>query len=134
MSQRKYSHIKTFVTSLTFTEESQGMILDSGINQTMPKQEGTLVVTCLAKLVFRLSLSIHRHQTRNPSVWTIRWWKRTDCRSWIGGGGEFVIRTPISNPSLKSIHMYYATLQVEPRRAEASGSKIVRYMEASVRI
>ena len=37
-----------------------------------------------------------------------------------------VIRTPISNPSLRSIHISYATLQVEPRQAEASGSEIVR--------
>ena len=40
-----------------------------------------------------------------------------------------VIRTPISNPSLRSIHISYATLQVEPRQAEASGSEIVRLIE-----
>ena len=44
-----------------------------------------------------------------------------------------VIRTPISNPSLRSIHISYATLQVEPRRAEASSFKIVRFVEASAR-
>jgi hypothetical protein len=44
-----------------------------------------------------------------------------------------VIRTPISNPSLRSIHISYANLQVEPRQAEASGSEIVRYVEASAR-
>ncbi len=44
-----------------------------------------------------------------------------------------VIRIPISNPSLRSIHISYATLQVEPRQAEAAGSEIVRYVEASVR-
>jgi hypothetical protein len=44
------------------------------------------------------SLFIHR-QTHNPSVWTIRWWKHTDCQSGIGGGDKLVIRTPISNPS-----------------------------------
>ena len=44
-----------------------------------------------------------------------------------------VIRTPISNPSLRSIHISYANLQVEPRQAEASGSEIVCYVEASAR-
>ena len=44
-----------------------------------------------------------------------------------------VTRTPISIPSLRSIHIPYANLQVEPRQAEASGSEIVRYVEASAR-
>jgi hypothetical protein len=56
------------VTSQTSTEESHKMILGSKTIQTMPKQEGMLVVKCFAKPVFRLSLFIHRHQTCNPSV------------------------------------------------------------------
>jgi hypothetical protein len=48
----------------------------------------------------------------------------------IGGGDKLVIRTPISNPSSRSYLYFYATLQMEPRRAEASGSETVRYVEA----
>ena len=86
---------------------------------------------CQARLL--VFFFIHRHQICNPSVWTIRWWKLTDCQSGIGGGGELVIKTPISNPSLRSIHISYATLWVEPRQAEASGSEMVCYVEASAR-
>jgi hypothetical protein len=89
---------KLFLTSLTLTDNSQEMILGSATIQTMPKQDGMLAVTCFVKLVFQLSLFIHR-QTHNPSVWTIRWWKSTDCQSGIRGGDKLVIRTPVSNPS-----------------------------------
>jgi hypothetical protein len=81
------------------------MILDSATIQTMLKQDGMLVVTCFVKLVFQLSLFIHK-QTHNPSIWTIRRWKCTDCQSGIGGGDKLVIRTPISNPSKDPIFIF----------------------------
>ena len=95
---RKMLMYQTFATSLTLTGKSQEMILDSATIQTILKQDGMLVLTCFIKPLFLLSLFIHR-QTHNPSVWTIWWWKCTDCQSGIGGGGKLVFGAPISNPS-----------------------------------
>ncbi len=45
MLQEKCQRIKTFAKSLTFTDKSREMILGSTTIQTMPKQDGMLVVT-----------------------------------------------------------------------------------------